>query len=290
VLQNGRDHAHCLLRLVVTAEEERLVTALVREFERDVRIDAAFLTGSRARGDHDDHSDIDLLVFAADASIHEVGQDLERVVAGATPIVDLARRLIGSGLLYNVVTAKGRRVDVAVAPSSAVATTQHWGDTRVLFDRADIAQRLPVRSPPYRQDHDTDWVIALTKGVLRTLLLLPMLVDRHELLRGSHHVQLLKQDLLELLLHRAGDPPIARPGIWAWSELNHRLPAADRELVASLPPAGMTAPAVIDGHLSVAAVFLPIARQLVEAGRPWPLASYEAAVRHLLEEHGLELW
>ena len=268
------------------ADRDALVTAIADVLERDGRFAAAFVTGSLANDRGDRFSDVDLLVFVSGERAGDIVEELPTVLHPVSAVVDASSRPIGGAWLLNCVLASGDRVDVVVAPVSAAAATPRWGPVRALFDRGSVEEQLPPPSAPYRLEHDDEWLLTLTRGFLRTLLLLPMLVEREEFLRGAQHVQLLKQDLLELLLYRSGDPPLSRPGVWAWSELPQRLSAQDRRLAEDLPPAGATAESVASGHLAVAEVFLALARDLLPPDL-WPLA-YEQAIVAYLEREGFE--
>lgn len=282
-----REYAAAYKDAGVDADHQRLVTAIAGALQLDGRVDAAFLTGSLASGRADRFSDVDLLVFAPDDMIDVVAQDAASLVDSASPVVDDSCRRIGGSWLLNCVLATGGRVDIVAAPASAATVTPRWGPVRALFDRVGIEQQLPEPSAPYRIEHDDNWLLELTRGVLRTLLLLPMVAERREWLRGAQHVQLLKQDLLELLLYRSGDPPLSRPGVWAWSELSDRLAEPARQLVEDLPPAAATAEAVVSGHLAVAEVFLRLARTTLPRDS-WPIA-YEQAIVEFLRRNGFEL-
>ena len=271
----------------MASEDNSVVRAIAGALAGDERVRAAFLTGSFASGRSDQFSDIDVLAFALDDVLDSVVNDLPALVSTAAAVVDESCREIGAARLWNCVLVTGDRVDIVVAPASAAQSTPRWGPVRALFDRDGVEVQLPQPSAPYRLEHDDKWLLDLTRGVLRTLLLLPMLVDRREFLRGAQHVQLLKQDLLELLLFRGGDPPMTRPGLWAWSELTHRLDEAAQQLVIDLPPAAATAEAVIGGHLAVAEVFLSLAKETLVHGQ-WP-SEYERAVVGFLERSGFKL-
>jgi predicted nucleotidyltransferase len=247
---------------------------------------AGFVTGSHAHDDADEFSDIDLMVVVEDDAVDLTIETAKTILdRPAGRLVDFASRSIGSSRLANAVLADADRIDLVVLPRSAVATTPRWGSTIRLFDKDGVEALLPPPSPPVRLARDDAFVLELVKGVLRTVLLLPMLLHREEYLRGSQHVQLLKQDLIELLLHRAGNPPLKRPGSWAWSDLNNRLPAADRSLIEALPETAPNRVAVATGHSTTASVILAVAKDLLV---PWPLAAYEETTNVWLRKHGLD--
>jgi hypothetical protein len=100
----------------------------------------------------------------------------------------------------------------------------------------------------------------------------------------------MKQDLLELLLFENGDPPCRRPGGWAWVDLSERLSATDLAVVADLPAVAATYGSVVDGHLAVAAEFLPRARSAAaRVGEPFPSEFEQAALAFLERELGVTL-
>ena len=156
-----------------------------------------------------------------------------------------------------------------------------------VFDRDGIAKRLPEPRLPPAVEHDAAWVSELIYTFIRTLSVLPMLLERGELVRLTQHVQCLKQDLLELLLFENGDPPCRRPGAWAWVDLSERLPASDLALVAGLPALAATRESVIEGHVAVASRFLPRARgAAARAGESFPSEFERAALGFLERELG----
>ena len=159
-----------------------------------------------------------------------------------------------------------------------------------MFDRDGIAQRLSEPRLPPAVEHDGAWLSELIYTFIRTLSVLPMLLERGELVRLTQHAQLMKQDLLELLIFENGDPPCRRPGAWAWVDLSERLPPTDLALVASLPALAATRASVIEGHVAVASRFLPRARSAAaRAGEPFPSEFERAALAFLERELGARI-
>lgn len=262
-----------------------MLEALHVELRRDGRVVALFVTGSHADGRADEHSDLDLLAVTDEGDVGALSEHLPSLVHEIEPLVDAASRPLGATTrLVNLVTARCQRIDVLVTSPAEVARAPRFGAVRPLFDRAGVEATLPPVSDPPAVAHDEAWFDALVKRVLRTAALLPMLVARGESIRGAQHVQLLKQDHLELLLFAEGDPPIDRPGAWAWSQLNHRLSSERRRQVEALPPAAMTAAEVVDVHLAVVDAFLGVAKQVAHRrGFVWKHAAYERAVTEYLQ-------
>ena len=255
--------------------------------QRDGRARALFVTGSHADGRADEHSDLDLLLVTGEDDVGLFAGDLPAILGGIERIVDATSRPLGPSVLVNLITERCRRVDVVVTTAQLVTENPRFGPVRTLFDPTALADALPPVSEPFSIAHDEAWFDTLIRTVLRTVSLLPMLLARDERLRAAQHVQLLKQDLLSLLLFAEGDPPVSRPGIWEWSELPTRLSAASLSLVEGLPPADPSVDGVIAGHLAVLDAFLDTARNVAAARDfPWTYDELSAAVDGHLERSG----
>jgi predicted nucleotidyltransferase len=266
------------------------VTDLLGEVERALRGDegvrALFVTGSHAAGREDEHSDLDLLAVIDGALPHEVAARVMEVVDELDQVVDTASRPLGQSLLVNLITRSCRRIDLVVTGADIVPTTPRFGPARPLFDRDDIQSRLPTVSAAPQPTHDAGWFDSVVRGALRTSSLLPMLIAREEFIRGAAHAQLLKQDLIELLLFSGGDPPLSRPGLWAWSDLNRRLSPDHRRQVEDLPAPGTGREDVIAAHVATLRALLALARDVASArGFEWRYDAFEQAVYDHLERH-----
>lgn len=261
--------------------------AFQRLVAQDDRVIALFVTGSHADGRADEHSDLDFLAIASESDVLEVAEQIPLLLNEIEPLVDVSVRPLGAATLVNLVTERCQRIDVVVMSPGAVVKVPRFGPARAVFDRAAVEVSLPEISPPFSVVHGEEWFDGLVKGVLRTVGLLPLIVSREEFIRGAQHVQLLKQDYLELLLFAEGDPPVTRPGAWAWSELNRRLSVERRERVAALPAAAMTSAEVVRGHLRVFEEFMSLARQVSQrCGFVWKHSAYQAAVTEYLNRSG----
>ncbi len=258
-----------------------------RSLETDERVRALFLAGSRATGSEDRFSDLDLLLAIEDESFEEFCEEWRSWVGKLAPTVAAKPRSFERGFLINATTPSCARFDVFVRPVSGVTSEPGWEKPAAVFDRDGIGQRLPEPRSPPTVEHDAAWLSELIYTFIRTLSVLPMLLERGDLVRLTQHVQCLKQDLLELLIFENGDPPCRRPGAWAWVDLSERLPASDLALVATLPALAATRDSVIEGHVAVASRFLPRARgSAARAGESFPSEFERAALAFLERELG----
>lgn len=264
-------------------ELNAVVDRAVSSFTADERVRALFLAGSRATGGADRYSDLDLLVVVADDAFESFCGDWPAWLEKLSKTVASQPRSFARSFLVNAVTPTCARFDVLVRPITGAEEEAGRDNPVALLDLDGVARRLPPPKGPFVVEHDPGWLSSLVYTFIRTLSLLPMLLARGELVRLTHHVQFLKQDLLELLLFENGDPPARRPGAWAWVDLPRRLPAADLAVVAFLPPLTATRESIVQGHLAVAAEFLPRARDAVaRTTERWP-SEFERTVQTFLE-------
>lgn len=270
----------------MASSHERLLE-VVHQAADDEVIRGVFVSGSRASGTEDAHSDLDLVVVTLDDQAELVADALGvELRAGLAPVSFDSRRL-GPAWLLSLITAECVRADLLVSDLTSFKQMPRYGPIVPVLDRDNLAPSLLPPSQAPTPVHDDAWFLRLVQGVLRTMALLPMVIGRAELLRGQQHVQLLKQDLLDLLLFANGDPPMRRPGIWQWSDLNDRLPPADRDVVERLPAVEASRDSVVDGHLATYKAFLVLARRLAaDRQLEWP-QDFENAVNAYLKREGL---
>src|SRR5262245_31430902 len=125
----------------------------------DARVVAAFLSGSEARGEADDHSDLDIDVVTTDAAYQEFCETR----------VEFVRRL-GNALLHETFNtpdyiffayADGADGELAIGREGDL-TRVHSGPYRVLVDKKGIlpGEAIPLTKP------DTDEQLAKVRAVL----------------------------------------------------------------------------------------------------------------------------
>ena len=246
------------------------------------------MAGSRAAGREDRFSDLDLLVVVADDSFEAFCEEWQSWVGMLARTVAAKPRSFERGFLINATTSSCARFDVFVRDVARATYAAGWETPRVVYDRDEIAGMLPEPRLPAAVEHDAAWLTELIYTFIRTLSLLPMLLERGELVRLTQHAQLMKQDLLELLIFDNGDLPCRRPGGWAWVDLSQRLPATDLAGVADLPAVAATRDSVVECHVAVASKFLPRARSAAaRVGEPFPSEFEQAALTFVGRELGV---
>jgi hypothetical protein len=151
---------------------------------------------------------------------------------------------------------------------------------RLLFDRADLAQRLQPHAaqPPL----DVAKARGLTVEFLRTLGNLPAVLHRGDPLYAVSTAQLARLMLIELMLTelRLADPGGA-------GNQYRALPTERRDALLSLPAVENTLVSARDCQLECLRLFVPLARQL--CGAEFPESLYRAVEEALTSEPGMIL-
>jgi hypothetical protein len=265
-----------------TPGQQELIDAAARVLRDDPGIEAAWLGGSLGRGAGDAFSDVDLVALVRPpAGPAETGLRYGRVVGRiAQPV--LVNPLFG-GRIVNVVTADWRRFDISfVAPDEL----GRYDAARLvpLFNRGEHA---PPRkdAAPYRTSPET--ALALANEFLRVLGLLVVADGREEWTLAVGGAEILRRLVLNAMLEDNGVGPDQRGGAL---RRNPFLTDGQRRALEGLPPVAANRDSVFAANLALAALFLPLARRLVErTGAAWP-ADFEAATRrHLQARLGLIL-
>lgn len=261
-------------------DDAELIARLDRELRTDPRVLAAWLAGSRGRGDHDRYSDVDVWLVTADADRAGFLADWPATCDRITPTV--YRERLGGAPVVTHVTPEWLRFDVSVGVPGDVAGRSGTG-LAVLFDRAGLAARLRPDAPPLAPDPDR--IAALATEFLRVLGLLPVVVGRGEYVVGVSGAGLLRTLLVRLMLE-----DVAVPDRGGALRLVGLLPPDRLAVLAGLPPAAATRESVVAAHLACARAFLPLGRQLAaRTGAGWPAAMEAACRRHLADTLGVDV-
>lgn len=249
-----------------------LVDRVVAGLSADLRVRGLWLTGSLGAGTADEHSDVDMFVLVHEAALPSyAGSWLDEVAPAYAPL--LARRL-GNASVFHHVLDGWLRWDVVVGGPAQVADLD--GDAVVeLLNRdgvevTSLADGRPESAP----------VLAMTEEFLRVLGLLPVVVERDELVSAVSGALMLRQMLTTLLRYR-----IEGPRMSGALHLNRVLPADELAALAALPPVYAERQAVVRAHVAAAAMFLPVARDLL--GADFPAELERACWAHLEQRLGV---
>ncbi len=252
------------------AAQQDLIDRVVDDLAADPRVRGLWLTGSFGAGTADEYSDVDMFVLVADAHVPAfVDGWLGGIAAAYHPL--LARRLAPAPVFHHVLPG-WLRWDVVVG---GPADLNDLDPDAVM----ELVNRDGVRpAPSFRAGVQADAVREMTEEFLRVLGLLPVVVGRGELVTAVSGAGMLRQLLTTLLRYRVEGPRLSGA-----LHLSRVLPADEMAALAALPPVHADRGAVIRAHLSCAAMFLPVARDLLGPDHPDALerACWEHLGRHL---------
>lgn len=261
-----------------TAGHSALLEQALRALRQDDRVLAVLLGGSLASGDADEESDIDLTVVVddtvADAFTH--ARDwLERmeapVIASLGPMPNLVTSLMRDGLRLDV-TVERRTVFETRSRRAVVA----------LHDPLGLLAGVEVVVPRY--EPTPEWLRRTVEDFLRFLDQLSVIVLRQEWIAGVDNAWYLISQLVDLYAHDNRAPRTSA------RRVNARLTAEQRSAVKSLPAIQATERAIVDVHISVAELFIPLAQEMYrQLGLEWPEELQRAVREHLHRRVGARI-
>ncbi|MFG3258799.1 aminoglycoside 6-adenylyltransferase [Streptomyces sp. NPDC048172] len=261
-------------------EPAQLIERIAQVLRDDPRVRAAWLSGSRGRGEADAYSDIDVWLVVPAGELPGFVQDWPALCDRITPTV--LRQQVGTAPVFTAVTPEWLRFDLAVGTPEDVPSRSR-STLEPLFDRADLTARLGPEGEPLTPDPAR--VAALTAEFLRVLGLLPVALGRGEYVVAASGTGLLRQTLIQLMRE---DVAVEDRG--GALRLEGLLPPERLRTLAALPPIEATRASAVAGHLACARAFLPLARDLyARCGLAWPGPLESAARAHLRATLGLEL-
>ena len=242
---------------------------------------AAWVSGSLAAGQADEHSDVDVAAGVRDESLGEPDETWRALADEVEHLVYCGVRRSHDGILVNAVTAGWERFDILLVPAARVASGVP-GPIAVLFDRMGGVRQTAARRQPPSPARLRDVV----DEFIRCLGLLGVVGPRQEWLAAMGGTLLMRQLLIELLLAENGEVI----GVGSALRLNRRLADAQRELLLGLPPLAPTRDAILAHQLALANAFLPRARRLLSAyGVAFPVEFERATRDHLRRRLGVTL-
>ncbi|MDN5767377.1 MAG: nucleotidyltransferase domain-containing protein [Humibacillus sp.] len=259
---------------------DTVTPALVSALARLPQIRAVFATGSIARGEADEYSDVDLLAVADRDDIGPLAHQLATLhVPGLAPVVLVNTLDLGDTRVLSCVTADWDRYDIALEPVEMIVT--HTRSTAIaLFDPDGLAQQLTAPRPP--RPVDPAAVERLTSEFLRVLGLFAVGHGRRDWVTLASGAMLLRQLTISLFSQE-----IAAEDRGGMLHLRRTLDPAAYQQLAELPAVVADPEACRLAHQRVAEVFLPKARLLShQVDSPWP-SEFEAAVRRRLAPLGI---
>jgi hypothetical protein len=255
------------------AVQQDLIDRVIDHLENDPRVRGLWLTGSFGAGTADELSDVDMFVLVADTILPGfVEAWLPEIAPRYRPL--LARRLPSAPVFHHVLPG-WLRWDVVVGGPAGLNDLDPDA-VMELFNRDGVRP-----APSFRAGVQVETVREMTEEFLRVLGLLPVVVGRGELVTAVSGAELLRQLLTTLLRYRVEGPRLSGA-----LHLSRVLPADEMAALSAMPPVYADRAAVIRAHLSCAAMFLPVARDLLGPDHPHELE--KACWDYLRERLGVE--
>ncbi len=273
----GRD----VLELVPSARQRQLVRWIVRVLAADRQVKAAWLSGSRARGDGDAFSDVDVVALVSGSDAAQVGA---KYATGARRLgpVSLVRTKMANRII-NVITGEWDRFDLRFVDEAELPEIRSLALLPLLGDTggasSEAGETHGAASP--------EAVVQLVCEFFRVLGLAVVAVQREEWLLAQSGINMMKQLTIDLLLEGSGMSRAQRGGAL---HLNALLPRDQRLALEALPVPSADRSGIIAANVAVARLFVPLARKLAaRIAAEWPTAFEVATRRHLREQLGVDI-
>jgi hypothetical protein len=259
----------------VSHSGQELLGRLVELLRAEPLVRGAWLYGSHGRGEADAYSDLDVWVVTEDVDALLARWPVLAQGLGPLAVFEPLQRIPG----YRHILPDWSGLDVWISPVRDLED-RDAETVRLLLDSGGLAGRLPANRPA--PGPDVDKAAGLTAEFLRMLGHLPAVLARGDVLYGVSLAQVLRLQLIELMLC---DLRITDPGGSGHSY--RHLPADRRAALLRLPVAGNDLESVRAAQLACAELFVPLARAL--CGERFPQPMYRALAGWLERELGERL-
>ena len=264
-----------------TDSQRALVRQLAKALASDVRIEAAWLSGSFGRGEGDAWSDVDVIAVVDE---QDRAACLAEYAGPRNPVGETVLLLPLFGRIAHAVRPDWERYDLLFLTPQELRAYDRAGLKPLAPDSLD-ASATPRPQKPHHPSADA--LTTTAQEFLRVLGLLPTAVGREEWLSAQEGVGILRKMLIELTIESNGFGRADRGGA---KRLNLYLTPAQRGAIEAIPAPGADRDEIIAANQALAAHFLPLARSMAaNAGGTWPQALEDATRMHLQRVLGLGL-
>lgn len=231
-----------------------------------------FIAGSIAQGTADVYSDLDLVAIADRDAIEALLESACAIIDAAEPVVIEHRLGPETRRILSLVTDKWHRIDFAFGTPDSDALNQPLVP---VLDPEALFKGAPEKTPP--APVAAGRVIGLATEFYRILGLSVVVRGREDPHVAHDGANILRNLLIELFLL---EPPVrTRSGA---KKLLPILTDEQQTILKSLPPLADDFEVLAVFNESVAGVFVPRARKLIESlGGTWPAAVEQATRTYL---------
>jgi hypothetical protein len=249
-------------------------------FGADPRVRALWVSGSLARNDADQHSDLDLIATVRDADFGALASSWREWLAAITPTV-LAREIpFLPGSIYTL-TPTCERLDIVLERENGARTNRQ--PRLAVFDRDGLESQRPAATPPAGPDPVK--VLTAIEEPLRYVALTPAVLGRGEFLLAQEGFGHLRRRLSEIFVE--ANAPLPTTGVKHWRD---KLTDEQYAVLESFPWPKANREELLAAHLEGVRLIIRHAKPIAEKlGVRWPIELENAVRAHLREELGVDL-
>jgi predicted nucleotidyltransferase len=263
-------------------DREVVLDRFVAACSADDRIVAAFLAGSAARGEADEHSDLDLSVVVPDDDLDDVVDDRERLIAQLGDALFLED--FGIDRLVFAILSDGTDIELHFVRESELDRVRS-GPHRVLEDDRGVLAGVTFPWPEFDRATQTRELRDVLMGFWHDLSHFAAAIERDHLWWAAGQLEALRAYCVRLARIEHGAEPMPDEPYW---KLDAEMPTAPLEpLRSTFVP--MERAAMLDAARTLLAFFRSRAPAIAEAHGltyPEPLDHLAGARLHDLDAPG----
>jgi len=247
-------------------DREIVLDRFVAACSRDERIVAAFLAGSTARGEADEHSDLDLCVVVPDDDFDAVVDDRERLIAQVGDVLFLED--FGNDGLVFAILSDSTEIELHFVRESELDRVRS-GPHRVLVDDRGVLAGVAFGWPEFDRATQAKELRTVVMWFWHDLSHFAAAIDRDHLWWAAGQLEALRAYCVRLARVEQGVEPMPEEPYW---KLDAEMPTAPLDpLRSTYVPLERTA--LLDAARTLLAFFRSRARTIAEAhGLTYPEA------------------
>ena len=239
-------------------ERDAVLARFVEACRNDDRIVAAFLAGSFARGEADQHSDLDLCVVAADGAFEQVVGDRDRLTSMLGDVLFLED--FGNQVLVFAILANGTDIELHVVRQRELGEIRA-GPHRVLVDDHGVLEGVTFPLPDHDRTLQTEELRNVVTWFWHDLSHFAAAIERHQLWWAAGQLEQLRGYCVRLARIDHGAEVMAEEPYW---KLDAEMPTTSLEpLRSTFVP--MERQAMLDAARTLLAFFRSRAPKAAEA-------------------------
>lgn len=242
-------------------DREAVLDRFVDACSDDDRIVAAFLAGSAARGEADEHSDLDLCVVVPDDALDAVVADRERLIAQLGDALFLED--FGNDALVFAILSDGTDIELHFARESELDRVRS-GPHRVLVDDRGVLAGMTFQWPEFEHATQIEELRNVVMWFWHDLSHFAAAIDRGHLWWAAGQLEALRGYCVRLARVEHGAEPMPDEPYW---KLDAEMPTAPLDPIRS--------------------TFVPMERAALLGAARTLLAFFRSRAQAIAQAHGL---